>query len=165
MRTYIVTAFDDSGHVLGECYPEATNDDDALVEGARIFNVDRIPFTKLHASPIVHPKDRNYYTIRTHDDPDIIVGTSLQGYVDVKYNDLVELFGEPCEGDEYKVDAEWVIEFNDGTIATIYNYKDGPNYGEEYGYKDIRNKNTNWHVGGKNERALAHVIHALEGNE
>jgi hypothetical protein len=74
-------------------------------------------------------------------------GTSLQGYVTTTYADLVQTFGEPTrDGDGYKVDAEWIITFADGVVATIYNYKDGRNYCGEDGLavEDI----TEWHVGG-----------------
>ena len=72
------------------------------------------------------------------------VGTSLAGYVDVGYARLVEVFGEPNEYDSYKTDAHWALRFEDGTIATIYNYKDGKNYLGEEGkaVADIRN----WHI-------------------
>ena len=75
------------------------------------------------------------------------VGTSLQGYVDVSYGDLVKVFGEPnSQGDDYKVDAEWNGTIND-LAFTIYNYKDGKNYVGAKGKKveDIRD----WHIGGK----------------
>jgi hypothetical protein len=60
-----------------------------------------------------------------------IVGTSLMGYCDANttYAELVACFGEPeTDIDGEKVDAEWCIKFEDGTIATIYNYKNGRNY-------------------------------------
>lgn len=73
--------------------------------------------------------------------------TSLQGYIDASYEELVAVFGEPdrvC--DEYKVDAEWTIRFENGVVATIYNYKDGKHYCGEEGLdvEDIRD----WHIGG-----------------
>jgi len=73
--------------------------------------------------------------------------TSLSGYVDATYAQLVELFGEPLPGDEYKVDAEWVLkdEYTD-QVVTVYNYKNGVNYNGAAGtpVEDI----TEWHVGG-----------------
>lgn len=75
-------------------------------------------------------------------------GTSLQGYINCSYARLVEVFGEPTGvGDDYKSDAEWVVEFSNGTIATIYNYKTGKNYLGSHGQrtKDI----TDWHIGGE----------------
>ena len=77
----------------------------------------------------------------------LINGTCLQGYINTSYRDLVECFGEPhCDGDGYKVDAEWMLRFEDGTVATIYNWKDGKNYCGEDGLavEDI----TEWHIGG-----------------
>ena len=96
---------------------------------------------------------------KTHnDDSDIDDNdTSLMGYMDVSYDRLVELFGEPCDGDGYKTDAEWSIEFDDGTVATIYNWKNGPNY--RGGYGDIK-KIKEWNIGGKNHKAVD-KIHKL----
>ncbi|CAB4133861.1 hypothetical protein UFOVP263_27 [uncultured Caudovirales phage] len=95
----------------------------------------------------------------THNTSDVnINGTSLQGYIQANYYDLVELFGEPNSGDEYKIDAEWDILFEDGTVATIYNWKDGKNYCGSDGFPvdDI----TDWHIGGFNKEAVIHVIDA-----
>lgn len=75
--------------------------------------------------------------------------TSLQGYIKTSYADLVGCFGQPtCDGDGYKVDAEWVVTFADGVVATIYNWKDGPNYcgAEGTPVEHI----TEWHIGGHN---------------
>ena len=79
-------------------------------------------------------------------------GTCLQGYIGADYNILCEILGAHGKGDEYKVDAEWVLRFSDGTIATIYNYKDGKNYCGEDGLdvEDI----CEWHVGGRSKRAV-----------
>lgn len=88
-------------------------------------------------------------------------GSSLKGHIDVSYQELVETFGEPTNpsGDGYKTDAEWTLRFEDGVIATIYNYKDGKNYlgfgGAQVG--NIRD----WHVGGYEPEALEHVLNAL----
>ena len=86
-------------------------------------------------------------------------GTSLQGYIQVEFDLLRELFGNPHESDGYKTDAEWAIEFEDGTIATIYNYKDGHNYLGADGFNI--NQITNWHIGGKNKNALFYVQNLL----
>ena len=94
----------------------------------------------------------NYLTHNQKDDINVM-GTSLSGYVDTTYAALKEMFGEPEEGDGYKVDAEWVLEFKDGTVVTIYNYKDGVNYlGAEEG---IETQNiTDWHIGGGNNAEI-----------
>ncbi len=87
----------------------------------------------------------NYFT---HNEGDIDVhGTSSQGDLfGVRFSQLVAAFGKPNGGDEYKSDAEWDIEFSCGTIATVYNWKDGKNYNGDMGLDvdDI----THWHVGG-----------------
>ncbi|MBC8427839.1 MAG: hypothetical protein H8D94_00045 [Candidatus Pelagibacter sp.] len=71
--------------------------------------------------------NKNY---ETHNTIDIeTIGTHLQGYINTDYNRLVELFGKPSEFiDGYKTDVEWAIKFEDGTISTIYNWKNGKNY-------------------------------------
>ena len=95
---------------------------------------------------------------KTHnDDPDIVNnGTSLKGYLTISYDRLVKLFGKPDCGDGYKVDAEWTIQFDDGTIATIYNWKNGPNYhgGNSYGGSDAVRKITEWNIGGLDRKAV-----------
>jgi hypothetical protein len=90
-------------------------------------------------------------------------GTHLQGEVDASYAELVALFGEPGEGDGYKVDAHWALRFDDlrRTVATVYNYKDGRNYLEDEGkpVEEIRE----WHVGGFTPAAAQLVREALVG--
>ena len=88
-----------------------------------------------------------------------IFGTFLQGYIHADYMDMVNLFGEPGAGDEYKIDAEWALEFQDGTIATIYNYKDGINYNGPEGTPTA--EITEWHIGGKSQRAVELVTQLL----
>ncbi len=82
-------------------------------------------------------------------------GTCLQGYVDISYARLVELLGEPSCGDGYKVDAEWVILFGSGAVATIYNYKDGVNYNGKNGtaVEQLRD----WHIGGNSAAVVSKV--------
>lgn len=99
---------------------------------------------------------------KTHNDKHINYNmTSLQGYLTASYERLVELFGEPTEGDGYKVDAEWIVEMDDGTVATIYNWKNGRNYCEDDGLyvEEI----TEWHIGGHNKRAVHLVEDVLSG--
>lgn len=90
-------------------------------------------------------------------------GSCLQGRIEETYARLVEVFGEPnCDGDEYKVQKEWVIEFDDGTIATIYDYKEGDAYNGE-GQGTHYTRVTDWHIGGRNQRAVLLVNEALAG--
>ncbi len=87
-----------------------------------------------------------------------INGTYLQGTITTDYNTLVSVFGQP----DYtptdagnKTDAEWTLCFSDGTVATIYNYKNGPNYCGPQGtpVKSI----TKWNIGGTKTMALHRV--------
>lgn len=83
-------------------------------------------------------------------------GTSLQGYTNTTYDKLVKVFGEPDFGPEDekygKVTCEWRLEFLDGTVATIYDWKtyDGTPMGEY-----------DWHIGGRSNLAVAHVTDFL----
>jgi hypothetical protein len=102
---------------------------------------------------------------KTHNtDPSINgCGTSLQGYIKISYDDLVKLFGEPQASDGYKVDAQWVIKSFNGTVITIYNYKDGINYNGPEGTptKDI----INWHIGGENQKSVEELHRIIGGNQ
>jgi hypothetical protein len=86
-------------------------------------------------------------------------GTSLMGEITCSYEKLRKLFGYPERGDGYKVDAEWSIKFEDGTIATIYNWKDGKNYNGAKG-KNVEDI-TIWHIGGHNQKAFINVVKCL----
>lgn len=89
--------------------------------------------------------------------------TSLQGTVEVDYQTLVNTFGQPQgRGDGYKVTCEWELLFEDGTVATIYDWKTSKDYrGNFYGI-DAK-ENTDWHIGGKTKRAADLVTLALLG--
>lgn len=78
--------------------------------------------------------------------------TSLQGYVTAHYADLVKLFGEPLRGGD-KTTAEWILKFEDGTVATIYDWKE---YTTPMGRYD-------WHVGGNKRIVAAMVQEVLDG--
>ena len=90
-------------------------------------------------------------------------GTFLQGYIKATYEQLLKTFGEPHDpnGDNYKTDVEWAFEFADGTIATLYNWKNGKNYlGEAEGLE--LNDIYTWNVGGFNEKALTKLKERLK---
>jgi len=88
--------------------------------------------------------------------------TSLQGYINTSYADLVGCFGEPQGGfDDYKCDCEWNIKFADGVVVSIYNWKNGKNYCGEDGLDlvDI----TDWHIGGhRGTGAVSRVEECLD---
>jgi hypothetical protein len=73
-------------------------------------------------------------------------GTHLQGYVRAYYHELVEVFGAP-EGGGDKTTVEWALKFEDGTVATIYDWKE---YETPMGSYD-------WHIGGKSKQAVRAV--------
>lgn len=78
-------------------------------------------------------------------------GTGVAGYVQCRYQYLVNLFGEPTiKTDGYKTSAEWHVEVRCDDVlqgvASIYDYKEHIGYsksGKET--QDI----THWNIGGK----------------
>lgn len=77
-------------------------------------------------------------------------GTSLQGYVTAYYHELIELFGDPELGGD-KTTVEWCLEFEDGTVATIYDWKE---------YETPLGK-YQWHIGGHDRSAVMAVTEAM----
>ena len=75
-------------------------------------------------------------------------GTSLQGFVETTYEELVDIFGEPSltytPEELEKTQAEWWLLFSDGTIATIYDWKR---------YNSPVEGCTEWNIGGMDNDA------------
>ena len=65
------------------------------------------------------------------------------------YTRLCELFGSPMSGRDNKSSCNWVLEFEDGLIATIYDYKSSKKYLGEDGLSV--NDMKSWHIGGHDE--------------
>jgi len=89
-----------------------------------------------------------FETLESGDAGMIANGTHLEGYVNAYYHQLVEAFGEPTYtsgGD--KTTVEWIIEFEDGEVATIYDYKC---YETPFGLY-------NWHIGGFNNSVVERI--------
>ena len=78
-------------------------------------------------------------------------GTSLQGYVQAYYHQVVEVFGEPEAGGD-KTTVEWCLSFEDGTVATIYDWKE---YETPMGLH-------RWHIGGRNYKAVDRVTQTFK---
>lgn len=92
----------------------------------------------------------------THDAMKMRNGTSFQGYVNARYSQLIEMYGEPCTNpDNYKTDVEWIVSTPYGP-AIIYNYKNGYSYlglsGLKLGEMD------EWHVGSKNKQSYEWIV-------
>lgn len=145
---------------------EAKNYDEAIM---KIQNGDYISDDEYHAEDNYSILEKSS-TITNAFDVEMVShwgeidGTSLQGYMDISYEELCKKLGKPnMEGDPYKVDAEWGIKFSDGTVATIYNYKTGRRYLGDEGLdvEDIRD----WHIGGHNKSIVARVCKLLNTKE
>lgn len=92
-----------------------------------------------------------------------VVGTSGQGYVfDVTRAQIESVFGAPTyETEDWeKVTVEWSIQFEDGTIATIYDWK---RYEDDLGTPEM-DEQYDWHVGGTAWRAVE-IVAAMLGVE
>lgn len=91
-------------------------------------------------------------------DPSIDVNfSSLKGKVSASFYDLVRHFGEPVyDSYDYKTQCQWTIQFEDGIIATIYDYKMGNIPVDQIGY---------WSVGGYTFTAYHRVLSILDGED
>lgn len=83
-------------------------------------------------------------------------GTSFVGKIKCTYDELVSLFGElhydyQCRDE--KVQYEWDIKFEDGNVASIYDWK-------ECGMS--KHDIIEWHVGGFDKKALWNVMDIIE---
>jgi hypothetical protein len=80
--------------------------------------------------------------------------TGLKGEFPITFAELVEIFGKPKYGpnaDLDKTTCEWALTFEDGTIATIYDYKTNQTPMFEYA----------WHIGGHDALAYTHVVDTI----
>ena len=92
------------------------------------------------------------------------VSTSLQGYIEASYADLVKVCGHPqcteTSGDG-KVDIEWELKIieEDGQVypITIYNWKD-----YDGGYFAMSSESYNWHIGGNAGIVSAYINEYFE---
>ena len=83
-------------------------------------------------------------------------GTYLQGHITCSYNTLCEVFGDPTGGDGYKTRAEWEGKTSDGTVFTIYDWK------ESQPIDDV----TQWHIGGRDDdavRVVSEIVNEVLG--
>ena len=104
-----------------------------------------------------------YKTHNETDDIDIDF-TSLKGSIKTSYNNILNKLGPSQKDfDNFKVDAEWTIKWEDGEIATLYNWKNGRNYCGDYGdrLEDIMD----WNIGGFNYDVVGRLHNILNPNE
>ena len=88
---------------------------------------------------------------KTSKDTDLLKDTFYQDSINISYEELVKLFGEPLiygEEENSKTRAEWIIEWEDGGITTIYDWKS-----EYIPVEDV----VDWHVGGVNNKAAEYL--------
>ena len=81
--------------------------------------------------------------------------TGLRGEFSITFAELVEIFGLPDVGPNADLDkssCEWALEFEDGTIATIYDWKVG-RWTPMIAYQ--------WHIGGFDNRAVDRVTECI----
>jgi len=135
-----------------------------LVDFKKITTITEKLCSASQEAPLKEIKTEKIHTpefITHNNDPSLEAdGSFFQGEIEVSYMKLRDKLGKPTTADEHKVDAEWIIEFGDGTIGTIYNWKNGHNYlGTEEGscIEDI----TDWHIGGKEKKVVSMIQNLL----
>lgn len=85
-------------------------------------------------------------------------GTSYQGQIEIDLDSLIQIFGPPDSGPDDrwgdKVTCEWCLQWADGMVTTIYDYKTGRTPRGRYA----------WHVGGRDRRAAERIQDYLQIN-
>lgn len=74
-------------------------------------------------------------------------GTHRQGYLKITYQELIDVLGDPHGENGDKTQAEWELQFEDGTVATLYDYK------ELFRVERV----TDWHIGGHDQKAVDRI--------
>lgn len=95
----------------------------------------------------------NYQTHNQTDRIDTNRTHLLEVLENLPYWRITECFGEPLTGDFDKVQAEWEIQFDDGLIGTIYDWK------ECTPYQNVEE----WHIGGHDWEVAERIKHILLG--
>jgi hypothetical protein len=82
-------------------------------------------------------------------------GTSNQGSITATLRSLIKIFGQPNGQPSDKTTVEWVLQFESGTVATVYDWK---RY--ELGTPGL-DERTDWEVGGFDNDAHEQVRRAV----
>jgi hypothetical protein len=87
------------------------------------------------------------YTVTTN--TSVANETSLRGYVKANLETLIKKLGEPIRdhSGDGKVTCEWILEFDEDTVATIYDWK----------LSEIPEGDYLWHIGGKGHKVVEKV--------
>ena len=97
----------------------------------------------------------------THNDQDIDTNlTHGQGGIEADYSLLTKLFGTPFSTPCHKTDAEWNVEFENGVVATIYNWKNGISYLGKHGTPTTQINS--WNVGGYDSESIRLIRDMIE---
>jgi hypothetical protein len=89
----------------------------------------------------------------TRVDGSFIEGTRLMGYLSANYEEVVAVFGEPERWDGEKSRVEWDVQFEDGTVACIYDWRQNA-----IRVEDI----AEWNIGGRTQHAMKLVGNAMD---
>lgn len=110
----------------------------------------------------------NYVPLQNNLKREVVInkmcGSHFLGAFDsVKLEELHEKFGSPMlysdeEGD-YKVKYQWCIEFEDGLIATIYDWK------VDYSKVSVHDQQMTWHIGGHDSRVMDRIYKIVNLDE
>ena len=93
----------------------------------------------------------NMNTFTTNDSASKMNGTHLQGYIETRYDHIVERLGEP-EHTSGKTNVQWLIEFDDGLVASLYDWK----------LNNLPTGPYRWHVGGHNDVVVSRLAAILD---
>lgn len=153
------------------CFAQHKTPQYMLPKGITLINGDAVEVTvdgvKVYAGPDRSAQEPSEKPWTTGGNPE---GTHRQGYAHFAYTRVVEVFGEPRymgDNQDGRVVFEWVVTFKDGTVATIYDYKQSQLYGDDPDAPTPDEMKTlprfEWHIGGKSQRAVELVTSALNG--
>ena len=94
---------------------------------------------------------------KTHNQDDLInvTGTYMLTTINLPFDRVARVLGDPIRfkpEDDDKIRVEWDIKFEDGAVATIYDWKEYNRKPEEV---------TNWHIGGNSFDVVQRVYDLL----
>lgn len=78
-------------------------------------------------------------------------GSCYQGDINTTFDHISSVFGRPSIIDGDKMTVEWIIQFKDGTVATIYDWKTNYTPLEHY----------DWHIGGFSSKSVELITKTL----